>query len=105
MQTKLRLRLWVVAEREEEREGGDVMCNNIHALSKFLCAPLMCMCVHALVLRASLLALINYSPVLLVRLPFFSHPLPQAAFSVLPLSPNLISPLPVTHAPPKNIHT
>ncbi len=104
-QAKLRLRLWVVAEKEEARGGGDVMCNNIHALSKFLRAPLVCMCVHALVLRASLLALINNSQVLLVPLPSSLHSLPQLPLLSSLFSPNLISPLPITHTPPKNIHT
>lgn len=68
-QAKLRLRLWVVAKKEGEMGGGDVMCNSIHALCKCLCAPSVCMCFRALVSRASLLPLINNSPVLLVRLP------------------------------------
>lgn len=41
-QAKLRLRLWVVAEKEEERAGGDVMCNNIHAACVNACVHLWC---------------------------------------------------------------
>lgn len=48
---------------EERRWRGDVICNNIHAVYKLVCVPLVCMCVHALVLRASRLALINHLPV------------------------------------------
>lgn len=100
-QAKLRLRLWVVAEEEGERGGGtdDVMCNNIHALCKCLCAPLVCMCVRALVLRASLLALINNSPVLLVRLPSSLHPLPQLPplSSLFPLTSSCLCPSPKHH--------
>lgn len=72
--------------------GGtaDVMCNNIHALCKCLCAPLLCVC--TLVLRASLLALINNSPVLLVRLPSSLHPLPHLP-PLSSLSPLTSSPL------------
>lgn len=39
-QAKLRLRLWVVAEKDEERAGGDVMCNNIHAVCVNACVYL-----------------------------------------------------------------
>lgn len=75
------------------------MCNNIHALCKRLCAPLVCMCVHALGLRASLLPLINNSPVLLVRLPSFLHPLPQLTplSSLLSLTSSPLSPSPKHH--------
>lgn len=72
------------------------MRNNIHALCKCLCVPLVCMCYHALVLRASLLALINNSPVLLVRLPSSLHPLPQLS-SHFPLTSSPLCPTPKHH--------
>lgn len=57
------MRVWVVAEKKTG--GGDVMCNNIHAECVNACVYLfVCMCVHALVLRDSLLFLINNLPVL-----------------------------------------
>ena len=59
---------------------------------------LECVCMRALVLRASLLALINNSPVLLVSLSSSLPPLPQMPplSSLFALTPSLLCPSPNT---------
>lgn len=99
-------------KRREERGAGtaDVMCNNIHALCKCLCVLKctsvcvymhVCVCVrahtHALALRASLLALINNSAVLSVRLPPLLHSSPPPTGSSVHPSPHPLCPSPKHH--------